>query len=328
MADEKKKEQENTNAQQVFSLPIGNGFNMDFYLDEEGNPVFATDGRKVEDPNLLAAITQMVDEMEEQSAKTIQVGNQILKYILDKEGKPVTLKEHQAIHDPMLLRAIHEDLTKGSNDIHPGMLGDGGNGNVAENFRGLPMRDLIGGPLFAAAEAQEKLASIAWDYYQRIGFEDGGGEGDKKTQKARILEFNVERPVVLDGVTSTQNIRVQAPFIGLVPIPSLLIDRVDVDFQMEVTDTNAEKSETSAEVSTNISSKWFGVKVEVSGKVSTSRENTRSTNQTAKYQVHVSASQQPQTEGLSKLMDIMASCIEPIPTDNGGGGGGGEDPKK
>ena len=42
------------------------------------------------------------------------------------------------------------------------------------------------------------------------------------------------------------------------------------------------------------------------------RENTRMTNQTAKYQIHVTASQQPQTEGLSKLMDIMASCIEPI----------------
>ena len=56
--------------------------------------------------------------------------------------------------------------------------------------------------------------------------------------------------------------------------------------------------------------------VNVSGKVSSSRENTRSTNQTAKYQVHVSARQQRQTEGLSKLMDIMASCVEPLPNPN------------
>jgi len=81
----------------------------------------------------------------------------------------------------------------------------------------------------------------------------------------------------------------------------LLIDRVDFDFQMEVTETNSEKSTSSADVSTNIQPNG------------SSRENTRSTNQTAKYQVHVSASQQRQTEGLSKLMDIMASCIEPIP---------------
>ncbi len=56
----------------------------------------------------------------------------------------------------------------------------------------------------------------------------------------------------------------------------------------------------------------FNLERPVEGKVSSSRENTRSTNQTAKYQVHVSARQQQPTEGLSRLMDIMASCIEPV----------------
>lgn len=187
--------------------------------------------------------------------------------------------------------------------------------NVADNFKGLPMRDLIGAPLFAAAEAQEKLASVAWDFYQKIAYD---GEGDNK--KTRILDFTIERPVEKNGELKMVPQKVQAPFIGLVPIPSLLIDRIDIDFQMEVTDTNIEKTSTSAEASTNISAKWFAVKADISGKVSSSRENTRSTNQTAKYQVHVTASQQQQTEGLSKLMDIMASCIEPIPADDGGGG--------
>ena len=41
--------------------------------------------------------------------------------------------------------------------------------------------------------------------------------------------------------------KVEAPFIGLVPIPSLLIDRIDIDFQMELTDTNTTKSTSSAE---------------------------------------------------------------------------------
>lgn len=109
--------------------------------------------------------------------------------------------------------------------------------------------------------------------------------------------------------------KIKAPFIGLVPIPSLLIYGVDVDFQMEVTDTETKKSNMPSEVSTSISNGWF-VKAEISGKVSVSREDTRSTSQTAKYQVHVTASQQQQTEGLSKLMDIMASCIEPIKITN------------
>ena len=189
--------------------------------------------------------------------------------------------------------------------------------DVSDKFRGLPMRDLIGGPLIAAAEAQEKLASTAWDFYQRIAFEtDSSGN---PTDQTRILKFKLNRPIVEDGVVGgVMEQTVEAPFIGLVPIPSLLIDRIDVDFQMEVTDTNTEKSSSSVDASTNISAKWSAAKVEVAGKVSSARENTRSTNQTAKYQVHVTASQQPQTEGLSKLMDIMAACIEPVPTNGGG----------
>lgn len=182
------------------------------------------------------------------------------------------------------------------------------NDSVAKNFRGLPMRDLIGGPLIAAAEAQRNLAAVAWDFYQKIAFEQSG-----ETTKTRLVEFTVDRPVQQDGALKMTSQQIKAPFIGLVPIPALLIDRVDIDFQMEVTDTNTEASSTRAEAASKVTGGWWVTKAEVSGKVTTSRENTRTTNQTAKYQVHVTASQQPQTEGLSKLMDIMASCIEPVP---------------
>lgn len=180
---------------------------------------------------------------------------------------------------------------------------------VADKFKGLPMRDLIGGPLLAAAEAQQNLAGIAWDFYQKIAFESD----DNKKNTTRVVEFTVNRPVEQNGKMEMVPQSVQAPFIGLVPIPSLLIDRIDIDFQMEVTDTNVDKNSSSSEASTKISGGWWVTKAEVSGKVTSARENTRTTNQTAKYQVHVTASQQPQTEGLSKLMDIMASCIEPVP---------------
>ena len=130
------------------------------------------------------------------------------------------------------------------------------------------------------------------------------------------MEFDVERPIQQDGKMTTMSQSVKAPFIGLVPIPSLLIDRVDVDFQMEVTDTSNVKSTTNAEVEAKASAKHWFINAEISGKVTTARENTRMTNQTAKYQIHVSASQQPQPEGLSKLIDIMSSCIESINTDS------------
>lgn len=253
---------------------------------------------------------------EENRKVNLNFGGAVIEVTVDKNGQIIMPREIQEIMAAGMA-VMQKTGTKANDATLKADENNGGvqAGSVTEAFKGLPMRDLIGAPLFAAAEAQEKLASIAWDYYQRIAY-DTDKDG-KTTSKTRVLEFELERPVVQDGVVGqTLNQTVKAPFIGLVPIPSLLIDNVDVDFQMEVTDTNTSTSNESTEASTDISSRWFGVNVQVSGKVTTSRENTRSTNQTAKYQVHVSARQQPPTEGLSKLMDIMASCIEPVPTES------------
>lgn len=180
--------------------------------------------------------------------------------------------------------------------------------NVSSKFKGLPIKDLIGAPLKAACDAQVDLASSAYDFITRIGFNDA------ECTETKLVKFNLTRPVETpDGIRKTE-LEVQAPFLGLVPLPSLLIEDVDISFQMEVTATENEKNVTNTEVATNSTFKqwWSPVSVSVQGKVTTSRENTRSTNQTAKYQVHVSARQQQQTEGLSRLMDIMASCTAPL----------------
>jgi len=185
--------------------------------------------------------------------------------------------------------------------------------NVSDNFKGLPIAELISAPLTATCDSQKRLAQSAFEFMTEIGFTS---DKDGK-QEARMLNFPLQRPI--EGTGTSQQITVHAPFLGLVPIPSLLIDDVQIDFQMEVTNTETEKTTDNSEKTIEASSKFkFGCfasgNVTITGKVSSSRENTRSTNQTAKYQVHVSARQQQPTEGLSKLMDIMASCIEPLPS--------------
>jgi hypothetical protein len=182
---------------------------------------------------------------------------------------------------------------------------------VADNFKGLPMSELIGAPLAAVCDAQKKLAAAQYEFIKEIAFSDDEGT------KARLVEFDLQRPTETpDGIVVIDT-HVQAPFLGLVPIPSLLVEDVSIEFQMEVSATESTKSNTNVEVSSKAEAS-FGflskVKVEVQGKVSSSRENTRSTNQTAKYQVRVMARQQQPTEGLSRLMDVMAQCTAPIPT--------------
>lgn len=185
--------------------------------------------------------------------------------------------------------------------------------NAAGKFSGLPIAELIAAPLTAACDSQKRLAQSAFEFMTEIGY------SDVEKQTLRMLSFHLERPV--EGASDSQKIQVNAPFLGLVPLPSLLIDDVQVDFQMEVTTTETTTEKNEKNLDTNVNSSFkFGCfakgSVSVNGKVSSSRENTRSTNQTAKYQVHVSARQQQPTEGLSKLMDIMASCIEPVKSES------------
>ena len=45
---------------------------------------------------------------------------------------------------------------------------------IASQFTGLPMADLIGGPLQAACEAQVSLANATADFIQRVGFSQDG----------------------------------------------------------------------------------------------------------------------------------------------------------
>ena len=175
--------------------------------------------------------------------------------------------------------------------------------NVSSKLVGESIGDLVGAPLDAVCDSQKRLAQSAFEFMQEIGFNE-----DDQT---RMVEFKLQRPI--EGSPTPQDITVQAPFIGLIPLPNLLIDDVQVDFQMEVTatETSTEKSNTEGSSSTNCFGGWS---VNVGGKVSSSRENTRSANQTARYQVDESNRQQRQTEGLSMLKDIMASCVEPLPT--------------
>jgi len=70
----------------------------------------------------------------------------------------------------------------------------GGSGlvNMADQFGGLPMDQLIGGPLAACCNAQTQLAKASADFITQVGLEE-----DPKTKalKTRTVDFSFERPV-------------------------------------------------------------------------------------------------------------------------------------
>lgn len=143
-------------------------------------------------------------------------------------------------------------------------------------MKGLDISQLISAPLLATATAQQELSRNTVEYIKSFS-SDG---------KVDSLDFSISSE---DG-----DYTIGIPTIALAPIPSMAVEEVSIDFQMEV--LSAEKSED-------------GENISVEGAVSSSSNNTRSSNQSAKYQIHVNAKKQEQSEAFSRVLDIIASGI-------------------
>ena len=81
---------------------------------------------------------------------------------------------------------------------------------------------------------------------------------------------------------------------------------------MSVSTSESTTSTSESERNLSLSGSFFGIRASFSGTVKSSEERTRSSDQSATYEVSVEATQQEPVEGMSKLMDILSSVIEPI----------------
>ena len=185
--------------------------------------------------------------------------------------------------------------------------------SIASQFTGLPIEDLIVSPIVGMAKGQAKLNDVTWKYISEVAFvtdKDGA-------TTARSLDVQMQRAVT-DTKTGEKTIKTlysKVPMLPLVPLPSLAITSADIEFTMEVktSEINKDSTDSSASISAEASGGFWGMKfsVNMSGSVATHKENTRSTDNSAKYEVKVHAEQLPPTEGMLKLSDYLTQMLEP-----------------
>ena len=197
---------------------------------------------------------------------------------------------------------------------------------IADQFVGLPIEDLITGPLVGIAKGQAKLNEVTWDYVQEVAFETGSVVNGVDVLKTRAIDVQITKAVTNSNLDTGSNtdgsikewktFYSKVPMIALIPLPSLAVTKADINFTMEVKESSVSKDTTSKSGQFSASmgySGWgFNVKDNISGKVATTKENTRSTDNSAKYVVNVHAEQLKPTEGMLKLYDAVNSMIEPV----------------
>jgi hypothetical protein len=176
------------------------------------------------------------------------------------------------------------------------------------------MKDLIGGPLSAACDAQVHLAQATANFIKEVGMEE---DEATKALKARTVDFSFTRPVQNEqtGSVTQEKVDLSVPLLAIVNNPALGIKEVDINFTMEVKESTKDSKESSAQASIDAKAKYgfglFSASVSVHGSVSSKSTHTRATDNSAKYDVSVKARDDGMPEGLSRVLDILQSAIAP-----------------
>lgn len=220
---------------------------------------------------------------------------------------------------------------------------------MAQQFKGLPMDSLIGGPLNAAAKANAAMALTQTKFMLDTCFSKDV-QGDVTNYKPIMIKMELTRGVIqpqnpgsdgkipapqMETVTTQFNL----PLLTIIPLNSLAVDDVNVTFEMEVkssfSDEQTDTTETTiaAEASFEVKIGWGPVSATVRGSASYDHKDssTHSTHyqksNSAKYTVSVHAGQLPLPKGVNTIIEAFSNCIEPIempsqaPSKSSSGGG-------
>ena len=96
-------------------------------------------------------------------------------------------------------------------------------------YEGLPMESLIGSPLKAACDAQAKLVETTAEFIRTAGLESSCSD-DVKTATFTFRKKGADE----SDDPAEKEVSLQVPLLSIVPVPSLAIEDIDVNFDMDV----------------------------------------------------------------------------------------------
>lgn len=186
--------------------------------------------------------------------------------------------------------------------------------NIAEQFQGLPMDSLIGGPLNAIADANGKMAKSQTQFILESGFnitkkEVVHYEWENDSWKKKEDLVTVYDPIMINLSLSRPSLdengnqllieeyengkitkkaapnaefSIKVPLLSVIPINSLGVQSAEINFEMEVKSSSEEKTSESSKKksegsgSFEASMGWGPFKVSVKGSASYSSEDAKS----------------------------------------------------
>ena len=180
--------------------------------------------------------------------------------------------------------------------------------NSIQALQSIPFRDLIGGPLQAAVEAQQMAAESTIEFIEKVGFDP--------TPDSNALR-NVTFTYAKENEGVEENFSLTVPLLAIVPIPFIRIDEVNIEFNAKLHDVVRSDAEVSSRfgISGEVSARWGFGKARMRSSYSHTQKSSTSSTFEAEYQMNIKvrAGAAPMPEGMAKILDILESVITERP---------------
>jgi hypothetical protein len=209
--------------------------------------------------------------------------------------------------------------------------------SMAQSFSGLPLGDLIGTPLIETCRANNRMALTQTKYILDTGFEKIVANDGSISYKPIEINLTLERPIITTDtddstppVTTTEVTSavtdITLPLISAIPVALIGVDFVRVSFDMEVKSsfsretTQREEEELTTAASLEAKFGFGGFSAKIKGSVSYHSEKSFeekekfSKSNSARYNIEVTARQQPLPQGLAVLLEAFAKNVGPYET--------------
>ena len=203
--------------------------------------------------------------------------------------------------------------------------------SMAQQFTGLPMNALIGGPLNAAAKANNMMAVTQTQFLLDTCFSfDAANDSYVPIMIEMVITRGVLVPVdpaanpPVEPKIEEVSTKFDLPLLTILPLNSLAVDDVQINFDMEVKSSFSESTNDSTETAMAAESSFsakvgYGIfSAEITGsasydsKTSSSRDTHYEKSNSAQYSVGVHAGQLPLPQGVTTIINAFTNAIEPV----------------
>lgn len=181
--------------------------------------------------------------------------------------------------------------------------------DLVSELNNIDFAKMIGGPLQAAIQAQAASAVSTVNFIKDLGFQLKDPENPDGGSELIMTDFSYEKNDLDPDTGAVINTKrfVRVPFISMLPIPSIRIETVDIDFNVKLNSVESQTIKDKFSAGLEIKAGWGPVKMKVSSSYQRSSSFGVKVEKEYTMNVKVKASQDEMPAGLEKILNLLAS---------------------